>query len=413
MTQVNFTLTEAEVLQVLSGDREEAFKMLVKKILDQIMLAESAEQLGADRHERSAERQDYRNGTRTRKLTTRIGTIELEVPRHRNEPFHTMIFDNYQRSEAALIAAMVKMVINGVSTRKVSAVVEELCGKSFSKSTVSQLCKKLDAEIEAFRNRPLDNLEAPFLMVDATYFKARENHKIVSKAFLVALAIRPDGVREIIGFDICDAEDNASWQSFFKSLKSRGLKDVNIVISDSHKSILNAVTKTYPEAAWQRCQVHFTRNIVNEAPPRFQEGLRTELRKMFTAKTIEEARRIRDEIIADYEPVAKKSMQILDNGFEDSMTIMCLPEGFRARLRSTNMIERFNRELKHRSDVVQIFPDSDSVLRLMGAVAMEYNDQLSMKTKLFSEKTYNRFKAEIFPKVREIAASQQALLDAA
>ena len=155
MTQVQFTLTEEEILQVLSGDREEAFKMMVKKILDQIMLAESAEQLGADRHERTDERQDYRNGTRTRMLTTRIGTIELEVPRHRNEPFHTMIFENYKRSEAALIAAMVKMVINGVSTRKVSRVVEELCGKSFSKSTVSQLCKKLDTEIEAFRNRPL------------------------------------------------------------------------------------------------------------------------------------------------------------------------------------------------------------------------------------------------------------------
>ena len=413
MTQVQFTLTEAEILQVLSGDREESFKMLVKKMLDQIMLIESYEQLGADRHERSDERQDYRNGTRTRKLTTRIGTIELEVPRHRNEPFHTMIFDNYQRSEAALIAAMVKMVINGVSTRKVSAVVEELCGKSFSKSTVSQLCKKLDAEIEAFRNRPLYNLEVPFLMVDATYFKAREDHKIISKAFLVAIAIRPDGVREIIGFDICDAEDNASWQSFFKNLKSRGLKDVNIVISDSHKSILNAVTKTYPEAAWQRCQVHFLRNIVNEAPPRFQEGLRTELRKMFNAKTIEEARRIRDEIIGDYEPVAPKAMKVLDNGFEDSMTIMCLPESFRLKLRSTNMIERFNRELKRRSDVVQVFPDAGSVLRLMGAVAMEYNDQLSMKTRVFSEKTYNRFKAEVFPKVKEIAASQQALLDAA
>lgn len=413
MTQVQFTLSEAEVLHVLSGDREEAFKMLVKKILDQIMLAESAEQLGADRHERTGERQDYRNGTRTRMLTTRIGTIELEVPRHRNEPFHTMIFDNYQRSEAALIAAMVKMVINGVSTRKVSSVVEELCGKSFSKSTVSQLCKKLDAEIEAFRNRPLGNLEAPFLMVDATYFKAREDHRITSKAFLVAIAIRPDGVREIIGFDICDAEDNASWQGFFKSLKSRGLADVNIVISDSHRSILSAITKTYPEAAWQRCQVHFLRNIVSEAPPRLQEGLRMELRKMFTAKTIEEARRIRDEIISDYEPVAKKAMQILDRGFEDSMTVMCLPQGFRPKLRSTNLIERFNRELKRRSDVVQIFPDAGSVLRLMGAVAMEYNDQLSMKTRLFSEKTYERFKAEIFPKVREIAASQQALLNAA
>lgn len=413
MTQVNFTLTGEEVLQVLSGDREESFKMLVKKILDQVMLAESAEQLGADRHERSDDRQDYRNGMRTRKLTTRIGTIELEVPRHRNEPFHTMIFDNYQRSEAALIAAMVKMVINGVSTRKVSSVVEELCGKSFSKSTVSQLCKKLDVEIEAFRNRPLDNLDAPFLMVDATYFKAREDHKVISKAFLVAIAIRPDGVREVIGFDICDAEDNASWQSFFKSLKSRGLRDVNIVISDSHKSILHAITKTYPEAAWQRCQVHFLRNIVSEAPPRFQEGLRIELRKMFNAATIEEARRIRDEIIADYEPVAEKAMKVLDNGFEDSMTIMCLPNGFRPRLRSTNLIERFNRELKRRSDVVQVFPDADSVLRLMGAVAMEYNDQLSMKARVFSEKTYNRFKAEIFPKVKEIAANQQALLDAA
>ena len=413
MTQVNFTLTEAEVLQVLSGDREEAFKMLVKKILDQIMLVESAEQLGADRHERSDERQDYRNGMRSRKLTTRIGTIELEVPRHRNEPFHTMIFDNYQRSEAALIAAMVKMVINGVSTRKVSAVIEELCGKSFSKSTVSQLCKKMDVEIEAFRNRPLDNLEVPFLMVDATYFKARENHKIVSKAFLVALAIRPDGVREILGFDICDAEDNASWQSFFKSLKSRGLKGVNIVISDSHKSILNAITKTYPEAAWQRCQVHFLRNIVNEAPPRFQAGLRIELRKMFTAETIEEARRIRDEIITDYEPVAEKAMKILDNGFEDSMTVMCLPKGFRPRMRSTNLIERFNRELKRRSDVVQVFPDAGSVLRLMGAVAMEYNDQLSMKTRVFSEKTYTQYKTEILPKVKSLAATQQALLDAA
>ena len=188
---------------------------------------------------------------------------------------------------------------------------------------------------------------------------------------------------------------------------------MNIVISDSHKSILNAITKTYPEAAWQRCQVQFLRNIVNEAPPRFQAGLRIELRKMFTAETIEEARRIRDEIITDYEPVAEKAMKILDNGFEDSMTVMCLPKGFRPRMRSTNLIERFNRELKRRSDVVQVFPDAGSVLRLMGAVAMEYNDQLSMKTRVFSEKTYTRYKTEILPKVKSLAATQQALLDAA
>ena len=169
MAQINITLSQEELLQVLSGNREEAFKLLLGKILNQIMLAESAEQLGADRHERTAERQDYRNGFRERSFNTRIGTITLAVPRHRNQPFHTMIFDNYSRSEASLLATMVQMVIEGVSTRKVSRVVETLCGTSFSKSTVSELCKSLDAEITAFRTRPLEDLEAPFLMVDATY----------------------------------------------------------------------------------------------------------------------------------------------------------------------------------------------------------------------------------------------------
>ena len=379
MTQVNFTLTQEEVLQILSGNRDEAFKMLVKKLLDQIMLIESAEQLGAERHERTDERQDYRNGTRARILTTRIGTID----------------------------------INGVSTRKVSRVVEELCGKSFSKSSVSQLCKKLDAEIDAFRNRPLDNLDVPFLMVDATYFKAREDHRIVSKAFMLALAIRPDGVREIVGFDVADAEDNASWQSFFKSLKSRGLNDVSLVISDGHRSILNAIARTYPEAAWQRCQVHFMRNILAETPARFQPGLSTELRNMFTAKTMEEARVIRDGIIDDYGPVAAKAMAILDKGFEDAMTVMLLPEWLRIKLRTTNMIERLNRELKRRSDVVQVFPDPDSVLRLMGAVAMEHNDQLSVKQRVFSQRTYDRIRIDILPKLKDTAMSQQAILDAA
>ena len=413
MAQVNFTLTQEEVLQILAGNRDEAFKFLVEKILNQIMLVESAEQLGADKHEHTDERQDYRNGTRERILHTRIGTIELEVPRHRNQPFHTMVFENYKRSEAALISAMVQMVINGVSTRKVSKVVEELCGTSFSKSAVSELCKSLDTEIEAFRNRPLGNLEAPFLMVDATYFKARENHKVISKAFMVALVIRPDGVREIIGFDVFDAEDNASWQSFFKSLKSRGLTGVNMVISDSHRAILNAITKTYPEAAWQRCQVHFLRNIVNEAPPRFQEGLRTELRNMFNAKTIEEARLIRDGIIVDYEPVAAKSMAILDKGFEDAMTVMLLPEWMRNKLRSTNLIERLNREFKRRSDVVQVFPNPESVLRLIGAVAIEQSDMLSSMKRVLGKRISLQLKAETFPRMRELAMRQQALLDAA
>ena len=230
---------------------------------------------------------------------------------------------------------------------------------------------------------------------------------------MVALVIRPDGVREIIGFDVFDAEDNASWQSFFKSLKSRGLTGVNMVISDSHRAILNAITKTYPEAAWQRCQVHFLRNIVNEAPPRFQEGLRTELRNMFNAKTIEEARLIRDGIIVDYEPVAAKSMAILDKGFEDAMTVMLLPEWMRNKLRSTNLIERLNREFKRRSDVVQVFPNPESVLRLIGAVAIEQSDMLSSMKRVLGKRISLQLKAETFPRMRELAMRQQALLDAA
>ena len=418
MAQVNITLSQEEVLQVLSGNRDKAFKYLVQRILNEIMAAESAEQLGADRHERTDDRQDYRNGTRTRSLNTRIGTIDLKVPRHRNAPFHTMIFENYKRSEAALISAMVQMVINGVSTRKVSKVVEELCGTSFSKSSVSELCKKLDAEVDAFRNRPLDNLEAPFLMVDATYFKAREDHRIVSKAFMVALAIRTDGVREVIGFNVFNTEDAPSWQSFFKSLKDRGLSNVDVVISDSHKAILSAVSKVYPEAAWQRCQVHFLRNIVNAAIFNFlicklQEGLRTELRKLFAAKTIEEARVIRDEIIADYSPVAEKAMSILDNGFEDAMTVMVYPEWLRTTVRTTNRLERLNREFKRRSDAIQVFPNPESILRLMGAVAIEQNDALSAIRRVFTEKVYSRLKIDCLPKLKAIAANQRALLTAA
>ena len=413
MAQVNITLSHEEVLQVLSGNRDDAFKMLVERILNAVMLAESEQQLGASMHERTEDRQDYRNGIRERILNTRIGSLVLEVPRHRNQPFHTMVFENYQRSEASLIATMVQMVISGVSTRKVSKVVETLCGTSFSKSTVSALCKKLDAEIMAFKSRPLNMNDAPFLMVDATYFKAREDHKIVSKAFLVALAITSDGSREIVGFDVFDAEDNYSWQTFFKDLKARGLDGVHMVISDAHKSILRAITKTYPDAAWQRCQVHFIRNILDETPTRFKEGLKSELRRMFNASTIGEARSLRDGIISDYTPVAPKAVNALDTGFEDAMTVMQLPEWMRTKLRSSNWIERLNREFKRRSDVIQIFPNTASILRLMGAVAIEYNDQMSVKQRVFAEKTFARIRIELIPKLKEIASVQQALLDAA
>lgn len=413
MAQVNLTLSHEEVLQVLTGDREEALKFLLEKILNEIMKAESEEQLGAARHERTEERQDYRNGTRERELNTRIGTLTLEVPRHRNEPFHTMVFENYQRSEAALIATMVQMVVMGVSSRKVEKVVSTLCGTSFSKSTVSELCKKLDREIEMFRQRPLDFQEAPFLMLDATYFKAREDHRIRSKAFLIALAFKPNGKREVVGFDVFDAEENYSWKTFLVGLKERGLKGVRMVISDSHKSIRKSVAEVYPEAAWQRCQAHFQRNILDTAPNKYKEALALELRNMFDATSIDEARRVKDSIVSEYEDVAEKAVEILESGFEESMTAKCLPAYLQVKLRTTNLLERLNRELKRRSDVIQVFPNPESVLRLMGAVTIEINNDYTLRNSIYAEKTFGILCEDTFPKLRSIALEQLALIKAA
>ena len=412
MAQINITLSQDEVKQVLMGDHEESFRFLLERILNEIMKAESEEQLGAAKHERTEERQDYRNGTRERSLTTRIGTLTLEVPRHRNEPFHTMVFENYQRSEASLIATMVQMVVAGVSTRKVSRVVEELCGKEFSKSTVSELCKRLDADVNAFRSQSLAGFDAPFVMLDATYFKAREDHRIVSKAFMVAKAIKSDGTREVIGFNVYDTEDNYSWNNFLESLKDRGLDSVQMFISDSHKSIRRAIARVYPNAAWQRCQVHFLRNILDEIPPKFRDGICTELRRMFTAKTVEEARKIKNEIVAEYESVAEKAMSVLENGFEDSMTVMCLPEYMRIVLRSTNVLERLNRELKRRSDVIMVFPNTASVLRLMGAVTMEYSETLGAKKRLFAESKFTAIRPAVSESLIRTARYQVSLLAA-
>ena len=216
MSQINITLNYQEALDLFSKDRNEAFAILMQKTLNAILLAESEEQIGAARHERSESRSDYRNGTRDRKLVTRIGQITLRVPRHRDVPFVTMVFDNYQRSEAALISTMTEMVVQGVSTRKVSNVVEELCGTSFSKSTVSELCKELDKGVQQFKNRPLNDAY-PFVMVDAKYMKVRdrEKHRIVSKAFMVAIGITMDGMREVIGFGTFDNESKRPGRSFY------------------------------------------------------------------------------------------------------------------------------------------------------------------------------------------------------
>ena len=410
MAQLNITLNQDEILQLMQGDREGAFAALLQESLNSILKAESASQLNAESYERTNSRTGYRNGIRERELNTRIGSITLQVPRHRGEPFKTMIFDNYCRSEAALIASMAEMVVNGVSTRKVSKVVETLCGLSVSKSAVSDLCKELDEAVNAFKNRSLTD-HYPFVIIDATYFKVREDHKIISKAFMVAYATNSEGHRDIIGFGAYANESRETWLDFLSSLKRRGLKDVRVFVSDAHEGIKHAISLLFPETPWQRCQFHFTRNILDKMPKKYIEGLKTELREMFNSETISEARKKRDSIIADYRDIAESAMTCLDEGFEDAMTVMVLPIHLRKYMRTSNHIERLNTELKRRSKVIGIFPNTDSLNRLMGAVLMERNESFKEKKRLFYKPTYNEFESHVGA-LRARAKEQQQLMAA-
>lgn len=409
MAQLNITLNQEEIQALLLDDRGEAFKQILQTSLNKILQAESAEQLKAAPYERSEERTDCRNGSRDRDLNTRVGRITLHVPRHRNVPFKTLVFDNYSRSEAALVASMAEMVVNGVSTRKVSRVMETLCGTSFSKSAVSDVCKDLDKTVKEFQTRPLEG-DYPFLTVDATYFKVRENSRIISKAFMIAYGTNTEGHREILGFGVYANESSATWTDFLLSLKKRGLTGLLMITSDAHEGILNAIGKVFPTVPWQRCQFHFSRNITNKAPKKYQTGLRAELQELFNCKTIAEARKVRDRIIEDYRDVAESAVTCLDEGFESAMTVMLLPAWLRRFYRTSNQIERLNKELKRRSKVIGVFPNEDSVLRLMGSVLMERHDAMLGGRAVFSKDSLSALlKSDIPAKLIVIAEEQRQL----
>lgn len=412
MAQLNITLNQEEIQALLLEDQGEAFKKILQASLNKILQAESAEKLKAEPYERSAERTDSRNGSRDRDLNTRVGRITLQVPRHRNVPFKTLVFENYSRSEAALVAGMAEMVVNGVSTRKVSRVMETLCGTSFSKSAVSDVCKDLDKAVKEFRNRPLQG-DYPFLTVDATYFKVRENSRVISKAFMIAYGTNAEGHREILGFGVYANESSATWTDFLLGLKKRGLTGLLMITSDAHEGILNAIGKVFPTVPWQRCQFHFIRNITDKAPKKYQAGLQTELQELFNCKTMAEARKVRDRIMEDYRDVAEPAVTCLDEGFESAMTVMLLPAWLRRFYRTSNQIERLNKELKRRSKVIGVFPNEDSVLRLMGSVLMERHDAIQAGRAVFSKESLASLMNSDVPAKLIVIAEEQRHLRAA
>ncbi len=387
MTQLNITLSEETLKELMLGDRDEAVRKLLESVFNAVLNAEASEQVGADLYERTDERVTYRNGYRERQYKTRVGTLDLLIPKLRNGTFSTTLFANYERSEKALVLSLMEMVLQGVSTRKVSRITETLCGSSFSKSTVSKLCEEFDKEVEQFLKRPLTRAY-PFLIVDAIYVKARDAGRVKSKGLLVAIGVNEDGNREVLGFKAGDGESYEIWFSFFSELKEQGLHGVDLVVSDQHKGLVKAILEQFEGASWQRCQTHFSRNVLDKVPKKTQREVKLRLKDIYNSPELEEARE-RKEALLDYlEEHAPKAVEIFDAGFDDITAVFQLPEACRRRLRTSNSLERVNQELRRRERVIRIFPNEASIERLLGSLLIEMHENWISGRRYIDTETY-------------------------
>jgi len=359
MAQYQITVDSQLLHQLfLSNSQDAGVAKLLESVLNQVLQAQATEQLGAEPYERTEGRQGYRNGTYPHQLTTRVGTITLRVPRIRNGKFSTELFARYQRSEQALVLALMEMVVNGVSTRKVAQITEELCGTEFSKSTVSELCKRLDPVVTAWNNRPLHDNPFPFVIVDALVLKVREESRVRSRGALIGIGVNTDGYREVLGLMLGDSESEASWSEFFGWLKSRGLRGVDLIVSDDHGGLVRAIRRNFQGVTWQRCQTHFLRNILDATPKALQDEVHSRVRAILDAPDHDTARLLLNQVLEAYETKAPKAMAVLEAGFEDATAVLLLPEKYRKRLRTTNALERLNEEIRRRERVIRSLSES-------------------------------------------------------
>jgi transposase-like protein len=391
MTQVHFTLSQDKVQSLIERSVSDEFiKELLTTTFNQLMEAQRDQYINAGSYERTSDRTDYRNGYYERDYTVRVGTLTLKVPRTRDGKFSTDVFERYQRCEKALLATLLEMYVSGVSTRKVSKIVEQMCGTSVSKSFVSSLTKDLDEVVGRWQNRDLSDVSYPFLMVDVMFIKVREDHRVLSKSCHIAVGITGDGRREVLGHMIGSGEREDTWQEFFDQLKSRGLSGVDLVISDAHAGLVSAARKTFVGSSWQRCQVHFLRNILAPAPRKNSEEFREAVKGIFKLTTMKAAREAKNAVVDEYAGQSKyaKACEILDEGFDDAFQYIAL-ERTHNRLKSTNLLERLNQEVRRREKVVRIFPNVASANRLIGAVLMNSNEDW-----IGSTRRYIRFEDE-------------------
>jgi transposase-like protein len=366
-------------IEILSGWQEgiggeDFLRGLVERTVQQVLEAEMTSFLGAETYQRNDQRRGWRNGFKPRTLKTRVGALELMVPKDRDGEFQTELFERYQRSEKAFVAAMLQMYVEGVSTRKVTEITEALCGLEVSKSQVSALTAKLDAEVNQWRTRRLTEAY-PYLIFDARYEKVRRGSSVVSQGVLVAIGISAAGYREVLGCWVAESESEASWGAVFAELKERGLRGVSYVVSDDHQGMVRAIERHFQGAVWQRCQVYFVRNALSLCSRQQRPQVLRLMKAVTESATRQAAQAALAAAITELEKKAPKVARLLEESGEEILGVYALPEAHRKRMRTTNMLERQNQELKRRTRVIRVFPHEQSCLRLIAALLMETNQE--------------------------------------
>ncbi|WP_426623934.1 IS256 family transposase [Leifsonia sp. McL0607] len=362
--------------QLKLTDVTDRVRSATEALYQELIDAEATAFIGAGPFERSAERTTQRNGTRPRTLTTTAGDLDLKIPKLRQGTFFPALLERRRRVDQALFAVVMEAYLHGVSTRKVDDLVKALGADSgISKSEVSRICAGLDAEVATFRDRDLASLQFPYVFLDATYCKARVNHRIVSQAVVVAVGVAADGRREVLGFDVGDSENEGFWAAFLRSLKARGLSGVHLVISDAHTGLKKAIGTVFQDASWQRCRVHFMRNVLSIVPKGSQDMVASIIRTIFAQPNAEHVFTQFDEVTRMLTRSHPKVAAMLEDAKDNVLAFTGFPQRHWRQIWSTNPLERVNKEIKRRTDVVGVFPTPAALLRLAGSVLIEQHDE--------------------------------------
>jgi putative transposase len=382
MTQIQFNL-DIDLLKesVMNSDINSVIKASIVLVLNSVMEKERDNFLQVGAYERSADRLDSRNGYYERELIMSIGKVNLRVPRTRNGGFSPSLFEKYSRCDQAFVLSMLEMVVNGVSTRKVKNIVQQLCGETVSKSFVSSLTEKLDTVVNAWANRPLNTKYYPYIFADAMYIKVREHNRVVPKAVYIASAITENNRREILGIRVDHVESYDAWKAFLHHLQSRGVQSPKLFITDAHAGLKKALKEVFVGTVWQRCTVHLKRNLFNALPKKGIDEVKLGIKRIFEAVSVDDARQFKDEFLERFGGNQKleKAIRILEEGFEDAIQYLNEPVRFQQYIRSTNSLERLNQEVRRREQVIRIFPNTQSAFRMIGAVLMQVNEEQEMK----------------------------------